>query len=388
MRSALTSPRSAYKSYDAFAKPMEGIRTPTTTGGIITVAATFSASLLLLSQLWLYLQVDTRHSLKLSTSHPLNVVIPTDGGGLTSFLSSAMHKSRKRRQKVPVDLMTSISTLEKNQIDMFVHMTFPQHACDEVNYYNNGQKENINSKYFRGSKIHKGPPTEYDFAIATKESTVGKSKKLISQHPNAKKACTLRGTITIPKMEGDFGIQLSPTQWTSALEYLRVAQLTGRPMSMGQAITKAELADTTFYIHEIKFGKPYPHQHNPLKKVHVNMGDLTSVSSSVGLAAFNVKLIPTQHKRPARRVQELLQTSVSDYSIPAPILAMTNPPKVPGFWMHYDVSPISVHHLESRENFMIFLSDVISIVGGVFVTVGLVSACLINSASAVAKKMD
>jgi hypothetical protein len=37
---------------------------------------------------------------------------------------------------------------------------------------------------------------------------------------------------------------------------------------------------------------------------------------------------------------------------------------------------------------LVFLSSLVSIVGGVFVTVGLVSGCLVDSAKAVAKKID
>jgi hypothetical protein len=286
---------------------------------------------------------------------------------------------------MPVDLINSVSVIEKNQIDLFIHMTFPNHKCEFVAYYNNGQSESDN-KFFRGAKFHKSPPTEYDYALATNQSTSGKSKKLVSKDPGARNACTIRGTMTVPKMEGDFGIRLNPTQWTNALSLLQQnsqsVQL--RPMSFATALGKSNVEDTSFYIHDIQFGKPVPNVDNPLRNKHVKISDF----STVGLAAFNVKMIPTQYSRPARRVQELIQVSVSEYSIPAPILATTNPPKVPGFWMHYDVSPISVVHSESRENLAIFLSDVISIVGGVFVTVGLVSACLVHSASAVTKKMD
>ncbi|MGB1717720.1 MAG: hypothetical protein ACPHO6_06165 [Candidatus Latescibacterota bacterium] len=41
------------RSFDVFAKPIEGTRTTTATGGIITVIASLAASLLFLSQLFL-----------------------------------------------------------------------------------------------------------------------------------------------------------------------------------------------------------------------------------------------------------------------------------------------------------------------------------------------
>ena len=390
MRTPLASP---YRSYDAFAKPIEGIRTPTATGGLITLLATLSASLLLLSQLYLYLQVDTRHSLKLSISHPLSVVIPTDGGALASLLGTARTATQKKRSKMSPDFVRSLSVLEQNQIPLFVHMTFVNHKCSDLVYFNNGQTESSDS-HFRGGKFTKSKPTEYDYAIATNQNVENRnklSKKLTSRHAGAANACTIRGTMTIPKMEGDFGIRLNPFEWTQALDMFTkqsrgLGSNGGKSMTFQQALDQNGVRPTSMYIHEIRFGSSFALVENPLINLPYSVEE--DSTSSVGLVALNVKLIPTHHKRPGRRSQEKMQISVSSYTIPAPILATTNPPKLPGLWMHYDVSPISVNHVESRENLLIFLSDVVSIVGGVFVTVGLVSACLVNSASAVAKKMD
>lgn len=390
MRTPLASP---YRSYDAFAKPIEGIRTPTTTGGIITILATLTASLLLLSQLLLYIQVDTRHSLQLSKSHPLNVVIPTDGGALGKLLGTAKTARQKQRSKISPDVVRSLSVLEKNQLDLYIHVTFPNQNCKELVYFNNGQVESSDS-YFRGVKFTKSPPTEYEYGVATQQNVQNLhklSKKLPSRHINAHMACTIRGTMTIPKMEGDFGIRLNPTEWTQALELVSKQGRGlggGSPMSFQRALEETGVKPTSLYIHEIRFGNSFSLVENPLVNLHYSIEDTTPSSSKTGLIALNIKLIPTHHKKPGRRSKETIQVSVSSYTIPAPILATTNPPKLPGVWMHYDVSPISVNHVESRENFLIFLSDVVSIVGGVFVTVGLVSACLVNSASAVAKKMD
>lgn len=58
------------------------------------------------------------------------------------------------------------------------------------------------------------------------------------------------------------------------------------------------------------------------------------------------------------------------------------------FPSRYDFTPLAVRHVDSRENVFVFLSSLVGIVGGVFVTVKLVSGCLVNSAQAVAKKMD
>ena len=48
----------------------------------------------------------------------------------------------------------------------------------------------------------------------------------------------------------------------------------------------------------------------------------------------------------------------------------------------------AVLHDSGRENLLVFISSLVSIVGGVFVTVGMLSSCLVNSAKVVAKKVD
>jgi hypothetical protein len=60
----------------------------------------------------------------------------------------------------------------------------------------------------------------------------------------------------------------------------------------------------------------------------------------------------------------------------------------PGLSLGYDVTPLAVHHNEGRDSILIFLSSLIGMVGGCFVTVGMLTGCLVHSAKAVAKKVD
>ena len=67
----------------------------------------------------------------------------------------------------------------------------------------------------------------------------------------------------------------------------------------------------------------------------------------------------------------------------------------PGIALGYDVMPLAVHINElgsgrddSSDGFFMFLSTLIGIVGGCFVTVGLFAGIAVKSVQAVAKKMD
>eukprot|EP00979_Chaetoceros_neogracilis_P014765 scaffold4863_cov133-Chaetoceros_neogracile.AAC.1 len=142
--------------------------------------------------------------------------------------------------------------------------------------------------------------------------------------------------------------------------------------------------DVSHYIHEIEFGKHFPLATNPLKDTFIKMED----PSGVGLQQMSVKLVPTVYKRFMKKKLNTYQISYSSYTILPSILVMSNPPKLPGLNIHYDFNPIAVTHTESRENFFVFVSSLIGIVGGVFVTVGLVSSAVVTSAQTVLKKQD
>ena len=83
----------------------------------------------------------------------------------------------------------------------------------------------------------------------------------------------------------------------------------------------------------------------------------------------------------------MYQVSVAQHLVNPNTLAAQQSTLLPGLVMYYDFTPLAVYHTEERENFFVFLSSLISIVGGAFVTVGLVSRCLVSAAS-VAKKID
>jgi len=155
-------------------------------------------------------------------------------------------------------------------------------------------------------------------------------------------------------------------------------------LSLNEADAQTGGHDVSHYIHEITFGTHFPLAVNPLKDTMVRMES----PSGIGLHQMGVKLVPTKYKRYGRRTIDAYQLSVSSYVIKPELLVGSNPLKLPGLAMHYDFNPVAVHHVESRENFFVFLSSLVGIVGGVFVTVRLVSSVLVTSAQQIIKKQD
>ena len=107
----------------------------------------------------------------------------------------------------------------------------------------------------------------------------------------------------------------------------------------------------------------------------------------IALQQMHVKLIPTLYQR-FLTSSHTYQLSVVDHTVQPETLVAKGVPLLPGMSVSYDFTPLAVHHVESRENFLVFLSSLVAIVGGVFVTVGLATGLLVHSAAAVAKKLD
>lgn len=177
-------------SFNAFARPVDGIRSRSTSGGVITILAYTTAVILFLSQLYLYIQVDTRHSLNLARSYPLSEVIPTEGGFAKKILEARGNKGKKKNQG---KYYQALKFIETNKIDVFVHVTFPYVKCDNLDFAHNGAFFSTGdfSKYHGYAKFTKRHPTEYDWGMAMGLKNSKKmSRKKRATDPRAKNACT------------------------------------------------------------------------------------------------------------------------------------------------------------------------------------------------------
>mmetsp|Transcript_32932 Transcript_32932/g.74028 ORF Transcript_32932/g.74028 Transcript_32932/m.74028 type:complete len:341 (+) Transcript_32932:80-1102(+) len=337
------------RSYDAFVKPVEGIRERSVSGGFITLLATLTASILFISQIAVYLKVETRQHMQLADSVP----------------SLLFNKAR------PKDLLG-------HRIPLRVHVTFPHVECKSTDYSHDGSAHS--SGDFQ--KHHKPPfaftrrkPTTEEYRVAAGCSAVTANKK-------KGEGCTISGTIHVQRVGGTLTMSVSPAAWRDATSLLVFnIDPTGR-----NAVDPfhGRLPNVTHYIHDVTFGKPFPAGENPLNAISHVMDN----KSGVGLTNVAVKLVPTTYKRTFHSERETYQASVSRHFVQPEMLAAQHSSMLPGLLISYDFTPIAVRHVESRENWFVFLSSLFGIVGGVFVTVGLVSGCLVNSVEAVAKKMD
>jgi len=268
-----------------------------------------------------------------------------------------------------------------HHIPLRVHVTFPHLHCGALDYAHDGNA--LSSGKFE--HYHKAPftftkrkPTNKEYKNAA-VSGFGKDSE-INQKRN--EGCTLVGTLHVPRVGGTISISVSPDAWRRATSLLSFG--VDPSSSKDPDPFHGKLPNVTHLIHDVTFGAPFPPGDNPLQNTHHVMDN----GSGVALANVAVKLVPTTYKQTFHSAQETYQASVSRHIVQPETLAAQRSTLLPGLLITYDFTPLAVRHVESRENWFVFCSSLVGIVGGVFVTVGLVSGCLVNSAQAVAKKMD
>ncbi|KAL3784565.1 hypothetical protein HJC23_010689 [Cyclotella cryptica] len=256
----------ALRSFDAFAKPLDGTRQRSLSGGCITVLASATAALLFLSQLFLYIRIETRHSMHLADSVP-------------SLLFDKQQQQWHQHHN-----------LSGHSIPLHLHITFPHLPCGALDYAHDG------NSYSTGKFGHYHPPP---YTLTARVPTASEYKTATSggyAEANIASArrggCTLVGTIRIPRVGGTISVSVSGDSW------IRVTSL----MSFGVDFSglgnvspdpfHGKLPNVTHYLHDVTFGEPFPRGKNPLRGVHHVMDN----GSGVALANVAVKLVPTTYK--------------------------------------------------------------------------------------------
>jgi hypothetical protein len=385
----------SFRSFDAFARPMDGLRSQTVAGGVITILALSFAGLLFLSQLFVYLQHDSRQSIRLAPSYPLSVILPS-GGAHSIHVVHELDRRSRPDHRANLDVNRK-SLLQRNLLDIHVHITFPYIPCADLHFIHDGAATSGTNTF---AKIH-GPqavvfrtPTAQEYLLARAGPDKDDS---VSHGPDSSigidpgMGCTIQGHFQTMRIGGEISLSLTPQAWDKAVRNIRT-QVALNPQLTWTNI--GALINMTHYIHQVDFGLHFPLAlHHPLK----DRWEVVNNPSGIAVIFHNVKIIPTQFQSfifPQRLFQQhtqalnMVQLSTATHVIQPETLEASNAQTLPGILLHYDLSPLEVYQEESREHILVFITSLISIVGGVFVTVGWMSQFLVDSAKVIAKKRD
>merc|ERR1712232_1127343 len=205
--------------------------------------------------------------------------------------------------------------------------------------------------------------------------------------------CTVIGNLRVPIVSGDFAITVTRKAWNAATSRLLFGLLDLSELFGGGRSNR--MPDLNFnmshYVHKIQFGKPYTASTHDYNAAAAGGGSSGSSSSSSGnplsslenkwhivhnkfggvaLQQLQVRLIPTIYRKFFKE-RTAYQLSIVDHIVQPETLVGQGSPMLPGIAVYYDFSPLAVHHVQMRDNIFVFLGSLVSIVGGVFVTVSL-----------------
>jgi len=341
---------------------IDGVRNRTLAGGVITIIASGVAAVLFLAELYMYVKVDVVHH--------LTVAVPK---GRSLYNKNQGQMSEKARARLK----------NKGKVKVAVKLTFPHLDCTllELVYDGNGgwgyTSDEIENIHELKSRLVKSPTNSKD-AVEAGMGTFGGQ------------GCTIQGSLYVEKVAGSFGVQLSSITWRSVSDLLLIDNLSsmvGEDLGPNNRKRK-HLVDikhnSSHFIHYMDFGNNFPHTPNPLQKTRSVYDDN---DIPLGLSVYYVKLVPTRYKKPLSAARDTIQVSMAEHNVRGAVIAMTRSRQTPGISVSYDFSPLEVHHTEQREGLLSFIASLTSIVGGVFVTVSLISRFLVGAVNA-AKKFD
>jgi hypothetical protein len=335
------------KRLDAFIKTRPDLRNKSATGGIITLVAASTAGLLFMAQLITYIMGRTHHSLHMAVSRaapmvPLNEV----------------NLAFQRRHKI---------TLE-------VQVTFPHVICGRLDFIHDGAKLSTGElkKHHREVMISMRRPTRTELVKIFQKSKLSTPSD----------GCTIEGSMQIPIVAGTFNLALNANAWGEVTSLLSMR----RSESNTQFSAQLQQFNVTHYIHYIRFGESFPYAAD--KPLENRYHQIVNSFGGLALEQIQAKLVPTLYDGIFASQSNSYQMSVVDHTVQPQTLVAHGVPHLPGLLVAYDFSPLAVHHSSGRDNIFVFLSSLIGIAGGVFVSVGLLTGCLVHSAQAVAKKVD
>lgn len=332
---------------DAFVKTRQDIRSKSAVGGVITLVAGITAALLFFSHIFVYtIGNRTQHSLHLSKS--------------TSIPLLPNHATQKASDR-------------SGKINLSMRVTFPHLSCGQIDVIHDSASLSTGEL----KKIHGSHSLTLRKATSTELNKMKGGEKFKSGD-----GCTVDGHLLVPIVSGDLAIGISKRTWEEALRVLSISQSMGERDNLKKSLS---VFNVSHYVHHVRFGVPFPYAADePLEnRAHV----IENIFGGIALEQVNVKLIPTMHQT-FLSSRMTYQMSVVDLTVQPQTLVAQGVPSLPGLSIAYDFTPLTVHQTSARENFLVFLSSLLSIVGGVFVTVGLLTGCLLHSAQAVAKKID
>ena len=376
------------RNVDVFVKARADIRTQSTSGGLITLVAASAAFLLFLGQVYFYVFPSQSHTLHLAESMQFPMLA-----------EDIVDPFQKRRYDI------------KGKIPLYFKITFLHTPCESLGVTFNG--EAVQGQAFSGhsGRTTNNKKTNPTLTVKKYKPRSAELRTIFGSEHSAEarkyqgRGCTLTGNMRVPIVAGNLAITMTRNAWIEALNFFMAQSRNpeGVKDSNSDAFGKGMEFNATHYIHEVRFGKKKSAAGKGLTSsgyvppLEDRLRTVENDFYGIAKEEIQVKLIPTLHSNPGLLSQifgggnkPFYQMSVVEHMLQPETMMTQGSGSVPGVVLTYDVTPLAVHidELNGDGGFLGFLSSLIGIVGGCFVTVGLFAGCAVRSVEAVAKKID
>lgn len=252
-------------------------------------------------------------------------------------------------------------------------ITFPYLSCEQIDVSLDG------ASYRSGAlaKTHGGK-----VLVSFRKASMAEIRLATAgAKPKGLEGCTAHGKLRPVVVAGTFFIGFHRASWSAVTATLSMGMWgSQKGPDVGSKF------NVTHYIHKLDLGNPPPSSaESPLRNVlHAVNNDF----HGIGIANTQVKLVPTTSEGTFGNLN-YHQASVVDVTIQPQ--SMVGASTFPGLAVSYDFTPLTVtikDRDEDRGNLFLILSSLVGILGGVYVTVQLLTGCLVHSAQEIAKKID
>mmetsp|Transcript_9207 Transcript_9207/g.22872 ORF Transcript_9207/g.22872 Transcript_9207/m.22872 type:complete len:381 (+) Transcript_9207:164-1306(+) len=376
------------RNVDVFVKARADIRTQSTSGGLITLIAASAAFLLFLGQVYFYAFPSQSHTLHLAESMQFPMLA-----------EDIVDPFQKRRYDI------------KGKIPLYFKITFLHTPCESLGVTFNG--EAVQGQAFSGhsGRTTNNKKTNPTLTVKKYKPRSAELRAIFGSEHSAEarkyqgRGCTLTGNMRVPIVAGNLAITMTRNAWIEALNFFMAQSHIpeGAKDVNLDGFGKGMEFNATHYIHEVRFGKKKSAAGKGLTSsgyvppLEDRLRTVENDFYGIAKEEIQVKLIPTVHSNPGLLSQmfgggnkPFYQMSVVEHMLQPETMMTQGSGSVPGVVLTYDVTPLAVHidELNGDGGFLGFLSSLIGIVGGCFVTVGLFAGCAVRSVEAVAKKID
>ncbi|KAL3144177.1 hypothetical protein ABBQ32_003961 [Trebouxia sp. C0010 RCD-2024] len=380
---------SKLKSLDAYPKVNEDFFTRTYSGGVITVVSSLVMLCLFISELSLWLRMNTFSELSVDTSRGEMMDINFDitfhkmpcawtsldamdiSGEMHLDVDHDVYKKRLQADGTPIDEGTkhtigpeNLDLMSRDNIDengtvcgsCYGAQTTAQPCCNTC--------DEVRSAYRKKGWAFTDPQGIEQCAQE------GFSKALQEQ---AGEGCHMWGAISINKVAGNVHFAPGKSFQQGNMHVHDLVPFPDKNFDLSHTITK------------LTFGQGYPGQQNPLDGVFINQTTSTASQAATGMWQYFLKVVPTMYSDVRNNTIFSNQYSVTEHFKPADVQQGQN---MPGVFFFYDLSPIKVQYREEYKSFTHFITSVCAIIGGVFTVSGLIDSFIYHGQKAIKKKVD